>query len=764
MRWLDEHTAYGKTALVAVETALYNFDRLYEYIIPGEFEERIGAGQRVSLHFGRGQAPANAMVFEVREREFSTKELKYIKRLADNQAVLNDEQLRLAVWIKENTFCTYYDAVRLLLPAKSIDPSKAKQTGKANQKLRLAFESGGKGTEPIAPIAENNDILPALPTAKQRQVLDFLAENGTASTHEITQLCGVGAGVVSALIKKGLIQIAPDESEAERNGGDIISAASESITLSAEQRRVYDGISALMNSPEAKCALLRGVTGSGKTLVFIELIKQALNREQTALMLVPEISLTPQMTKRFVNTFGGIVAVTHSGLTLTERAQVYERIRKGEARIVIGARSAVFAPLNNIGIIIIDEEGEHTYRSENNPRYHARNIAKQRAFYHKALLLLASATPSLESYHFAATGRYALFELNERYGESLLPIVKIADMREERGNFSDELKSALIKTRLAGEQSLLLINRRGYHTYVSCMSCSTALTCPNCRVALTYHKPGNRVMCHYCGYYAPLPQTCPNCGSVKINAIGSGTQRIEDELADLLPGARILRMDSDTTRTRGVYERQFADFAAGEYDVMVGTQMIAKGLDFENVTLVGVLQIDKALYSGDYMGYEQTFSLITQVVGRSGRAAKPGRAIIQTYTPEHYVLRLAAKQDYPVFYNNEIAVRRELVYPPFCDICNFVLSHADERVCEQAAVIFADIFAQKASGLPTVILGPTKAGTGSIMGKFRQKLLVKCKNNKAFRRAASEALIAARQDRTNFNGTSIYAEINGAII
>jgi primosomal protein N' (replication factor Y) len=756
MRWLDEHTAFGKTALVAVETALYNFDRLYEYIIPGEFEDKLSAGQRVSVHFGRGQGSANAanaMVFEVRERQFSTKELKYVKRLADFCPVLNDEQLRLAAWIKENTFCTYYDAVRLLLPVKSVDTAKLKPTSKANQRLCLA--------PPEPQDAEPDVFLYAAPTAKQRQVLDFLEENGIATAHEITQFCDVGAGVISTLIKRRLIQVAPPEAAAD---GDITPAAAENIILSNEQRRVYDGILALMNHPEPKCALLRGVTGSGKTLVFIELIKQALSQGKTALMLVPEISLTPQMTKRFVNTFGGIVAVTHSGLTLTERAQVYDRIKKGEASIVIGARSAVFAPLENIGIIIMDEEGEHTYRSENNPRYHARNIAKQRAFYHKSLLLLASATPSLESYHCAVTGRYTLFELNERYGQSLLPIVKIADMRDERGNFSDELKSALIKTRLNGEQSLLLINRRGYHTYVSCMSCSTALTCPNCRVALTYHKPGNRIMCHYCGYYAPLPQTCPICGSAKINAIGSGTQRIEDELADLLPGARILRMDSDTTRTRGVYEKQFADFAAGEYDVMVGTQMIAKGLDFENVTLVGVLQIDKALYSGDYMGYEQTFSLITQVVGRSGRAAKSGSAIIQTYTPEHYVLRLAAKQDYPVFYSNEIAVRRELFYPPFCDICNFVLSHADEKACEQAAVIFADIFTERAKNLPTVILGPTRAGTGSILGKFRRKLLVKCKNNKAFRKAASEALIAARQDRTNFNGIAIYAEINGTII
>lgn len=526
-----------------------------------------------------------------------------------------------------------------------------------------------------------------------------------------------------------------------------------------------------MEDSAPKCALLRGVTGSGKTSVFIKLIARALASGKSAIMLVPEISLTPQMVGRFRRLFGSGVAVMHSSLSLGERADEYRRVKEGRARIVIGTRSAVFAPVRDLGIVVIDEEGEGTYKSESAPRYHTRDIAKQRCFAHSAFLLLASATPSLESYYFAKSGRYSLFELDERYNSAALPEVYMVDMREEAANgnhsaFSMTLLRELRSNLDRGEQSILLLNRRGYHTSVRCASCGAPAECPNCSLPLTYHKINDSLICHYCGFQKRVDRVCPKCGGKFFTMLGTGTQRIEDEISEAFPKARVLRMDADTTATKNAFERKFKAFAEGEYDIIVGTQMIAKGLDFPNVTLVGVLKTDNSLYAGDFRAYERTFSLITQVVGRSGRGGKRGRALIQTFSPEHYVLNLAAKQNYPAFYEEEIKLREAMLYPPFCDVVTVGFSSLLEKECGAAARKFAAMLAENAKPrgerLPLRILGPAPSAIGRINGRYRQKLMIKCRNSKALRALIENTLKQAYGDRA-FHNVSFYADMNGSL-
>ncbi|MDR0222926.1 MAG: primosomal protein N' [Oscillospiraceae bacterium] len=747
----------GLTALVAVERALYSFDRLYSYVVPRELEGTVEAGKRVSVPFGRGSKKMNGMVFAVQRREYDPRNIKKIHEVLDAEPVMNAETLALTSWIKENTFCTYYNAVGCVLPPVLRDPEAAgrRLAGKTERIVRLSGESGD---------------CPDNLTPKQKAVVTAL-ENHSASVKELCYLCSVTPAVVTNLVKKGVLEEfaqpvpppVPEGTKNAMNAGDI--------ELTPAQNGVFAGLLELVKSGEPKCALLRGVTGSGKTSVFIKLIGEVLAMGKTAVALVPEISLTPQVIGIFTSYFGNAAAVIHSGLSMAKKTEEYGRLKSGEAKIAIGTRSAIFAPLENIGIIVIDEEGEHTYKSERSPRYHARDIAKQRCFRHNALLLLSSATPSMESYRKAKTGKYSLFELNERYSGNALPDVYVVDMKIEaalgnKGNFSEPLINELRANLERGEQSLILLNRRGYYTYMCCIACGEVSLCPSCGVPLTYHKPGDNLSCHYCGFIKPLSGgvfACGKCGSRFARKAGTGTQRAEDELSGLLPGARILRMDADTTMTKGAYERGFGSFGDREYDVMLGTQMIAKGLDFSNVTLVGVLLIDKSLYGGDYLGYERTFSLITQVVGRSGRGGKKGRAYLQTYTPEHYVLKLAARQDYAGFYEEEAAIRETLLFPPFCDLCVAEFSSAAEKTAAEAASVFAGIFGEELKKsekpVPVRVLGPVKSGAGNPNGRFRYRLIIKCRNSAAFRGAMKESLIAANSDkRFEFTGIAAWFE------
>lgn len=802
-------------AAVAVEKTATSFDDLFDYVVPDYLAGAVRAGARVIVPFGRGNRKRAGVVFSVGERETEAK-LKEIYSAADDGIFLSAEMLEIAQWLRETTFCTYYDAVRSMLPAGlslmiseeyalAEDPPQTALSG-AEQKLIDEYYAldGEKERAALLTKTENRRTVAALaakgviqkkelsrrrvgdetertvyPTGaetagirlspKQKSVLETLGEVGAASVRELCYLCNVTASVVKNLELKGLVGIEQTEvSRAVSKEAEITQDLSD-LHFSPLQQRTYDGLKQLMDSGEAKCALLRGVTGSGKTSVFIKLIEAATKEGKTAILLVPEISLTPQTVGKFQSLFGNTVAIMHSSLSLGQRADEFKRIARGEAKIVIGTRSAVFAPVENLGIIVIDEEDEHTYKSEMSPRYHAREVAKQRCFRHKALLLLASATPSFESYTNALNGRYSLFEMEERYSTAELPEVHMIDMRIEaengnRGNFSEELLEELKQNLERGEQSMLLLNRRGYHTYANCISCGAVVECPNCAVPLTYHKVNNSAICHICGFHREMPRVCDKCGSRYIYQSGTGTQRIEDEIREYFPQARVLRMDADTTMSKFSYERRFNEFRNNEYDIMIGTQMIAKGLDFENVTLVGVLLIDRSLYAGDYLGYEKTFSLITQVVGRSGRGSKKGRAYIQTFSPDHYVLELAAKQDYKEFYEQEIAVRRALIFPPFCDICLLVLSSPDEKAVGRAAELFFGMLKNAADGrrdIPVILLGPTDGG--KIGGIFRRRIVVKCRRSPVLRDMLRGVMREAYR-REEFRGVNFYADFNGEII
>lgn len=813
-------------AAVAVDKCLYPFDKLYDYIVPDRFEGSVSVGQLVTVPFGKGNKKRVALVYGLERKSCNPAKLKPLTDISQNGIALSDEQLGLSVWLKENTFCTYFDAVRTILPpglnfsiraryclnkdntdrrgllpeelavleelaavksekrlsqmieevgsperSRAVDGLKAKGFIFTNEEMKRHV---GDETEQMVRLAEDfeqNDRAAKL-TSKQKTVIDALAEYEAASVRELCYICGVTSVVIKNLVKYGLLEeytytvsrIDTSEGERIRDPEDIV--------LSPCQQEAYDRLEAMTDGEKPRCALLHGVTGSGKTSVFIKLIDKTIKSGRTALMLVPEISLTPQMVKNFRELFGNTVAIVHSSLSMGQRADEYKRIRDGGAKIVIGTRSAVFAPLDNIGIIVIDEEGEHTYKSDRSPRYHARNVAKQRCFRHNSLLLLASATPSPDSMYNAKSGRYDLVTLKERYNRSELPEVYTVDMKAEyengnRGNFSQALLHEIEVNLQKGEQTLLLLNRRGYHTHISCIKCGKVMECPNCGLPLTYHKANETLCCHYCGHTEKMPDSCPECKSKYITQSGTGTQRIEDEIRQYFPKARILRMDADTTMSKNAFANRFEEFGRGDYDIMVGTQMIAKGLDFENVTLVGVLSIDKSLYAGDYLGYERTFSLITQVVGRSGRGSKTGRAYLQTFSPDHYVLQLAAKQDYDEFYNQEIEARKALLFPPFCDICLVGFSSLLEQPCVKAARRFLDIFkvriGKEPKELPIRVLGPTKMGTGRLGGRFRNKLIIKCKFNRQFRAVLNDVLLEAYKDKAFLN-VNFFVDINGEIM
>ena len=483
--------------------------------------------------------------------------------------------------------------------------------------------------------------------------------------------------------------------------------------------------------------------------MFLKLVEKAVEKGEGVIVMVPEISLTPQMLDLFYKRFGKKVAVFHSALPLGQRLDEWKRVKNGEALIALGTRSAVFAPFSKIGLIVMDEEQEHTYKSEQSPRFHARDVARFRAAYHKCVCLLSSATPSIESFSAAKAGKYTLCTLDERYGNAVLPDVIPVDMRSEMisgncGNISMVLAQEIEKNLQNGEQVILLLNRRGHNTYVSCPSCGYVATCENCSISMTYHSANNRLMCHYCGHSEPFTTTCKNCGSDHLRYSGAGTQKLEDELALLFPSARVLRLDADTTMMRNAFSQKLTAFANKEYDILIGTQMVAKGLNFPNVTLVGVLGADQSMYSDDFRGFERTFSLLTQVVGRSGRGETPGRAYIQTQNPDSNVIKLAAKQDYVAFYEDEILTRKLMIYPPYCDILSVMFSAVSQKEAMGAAAFFADIVKNKIlsefSDVKLIILKPMPTAVPRVNNKYRFRIIIKCKNGKRFRELINKSV------------------------
>ncbi len=747
--------------------------------------------------------------------------IKYVLSVEDARPIFDQEQIQLVHWLREHTFCTYYDAIRTLLPkALQLRISSHYQLGSTKDLSGLSQEESNlvalllharstkefdsllaswstpKKRGIVKSLLEKNvierrtDVKPGQRTKtirmvkmteeysregtfngtrKQRQVVARLLECSPMEMKSLCCICGVTSSVIYALRDKGVVTVydAPLAHTPAKKG----SLEGIGRELSEKQQAAYDRIAPHIENDKAKCFLLHGVTGSGKTAVFEKLIARTLELGKSALLLIPEISLTPQMANRFVEQFGERIVVVHSGLSLGERKTAYERAKRGDADVVIGTRSAVFTPMPQLGLIIMDEEGESSYQSDQAPRFHTLQVARFRCQYHGAVLVPSSATPSLESYYHAEQGIYELVTIDERYGNVSLPTVEIVDMVNERsqgndGEFSEALTVALRENIANGEQSILLLNRRGYHTVISCTQCNRPIECPNCSVAMTYHKSDSLLHCHYCGVVQALARTCPSCGGEPLRRMGFGTQRLEDELAQLLPKARLLRMDADTVTSRYAYEEKFEAFRKGEYDIMLGTQMIGKGLDFPNVTLVGVMSIDKALYSGDFRSYEKTFSLVTQVVGRSGRGEKKGRAVLQTFVPDHYVLRLASHQNYLDFYREEITLRRVLLYPPFCDLCVIGIIGDNEQNVQRSSNAVVNCMREEIAGradtakLPLRVLGPMPFAYERLKGNYRYRILIKCKDTTEFRSFLRAVLLRASTRRETAR-TRIYVDQNG---
>lgn len=806
-----------RVAKVAVEGAAYHFDKLYDYLLPFDMAEA-RPGCRVMVPFGRGNRKRQGVILAVEPLpENPTRpgrrkkgeapapaaaHLKPATALLDKEPLLGDEMLRLAAWLKEHTFCTYFDAVRVLLPAGislrlvasyRISPEVEAETLEAlppdaRRLARRLYDSGGTverdrllevmGLSADSPLPEQlvrqgilertddavrrvgdasirmvrllPDREPGKRTEKQQAVLDFLEEAGTASVKEVCYFAGVTEAVIQNLCKKKALELYEQEALRAPRGGEAKAADRGEIVLTDAQQAAFQALlkkyrQASAAEPNERgrggAALLYGVTGSGKTQVFLKLVDRVAESGRGVIVMVPEIALTPQTLSIFRRRYGEKVAVFHSAMSLGQRMDEWKRVKRGEAQIAVGTRSAIFAPFDDLGLVIMDEEQEHTYKSESSPRFHARDVARFRCAYHGGLLVLASATPSIESFTAAKAGRYALCRLPQRYGASALPQVVTVDMREQAGGgtsaISEYLLERMQQTLEAGQQAILLLNRRGYNTFVSCRSCGHVLTCPNCSISMTYHAANNRLMCHYCGYSTEYTHICPECGSEHVRYTGMGTQRVEAELCALFPGTRILRMDADSTMTRDAYEKHLTAFAAGEYDLMLGTQMVAKGLDFPRVTLVGVLSADQAMYAEDYRSFERAFSLLTQVVGRSGRGETPGLAVIQTMNPDTSIIRLAEAQDYDAFYEQEIGTRRLMIYPPYCDLGMVGFVSEDKAAAKEGADWFLEQVKSMTAGeyadVRVMVLGPSPASVPKVGGKYRYRMLIKCRNTARFR-------------------------------
>ncbi len=784
--------------------APYHIDREYAYYLPVTLCDDVRVGSLVAVPFGGGNRRSYAVVTS-RTGQSELEKVKPVLAVLPDRFSLTEEMLGLCFFLREHTLCSLGDAVRCLLPGavfsvineyfevgENLPDTEAaaavhafvQSVGRARREdilaacaVRTAFLSGlvergilsrvyerkkeSEKTEKLLSLAVTAEEIDTLlsPEAGRRRlrseaaekILRTLLAEGEMRRADLCTLARVKPAQIAPLVGRGLLR--EREVPVLRDPYSHLRRATDTseILLSRAQSRAYDTCLSLYESGRPQAGLLFGVTGSGKTRVMMKLIDRVLADERGVIVMVPEIALTPQTVGLFCARYGDRVAVIHSSLGEGERLDAWCRIAEGKADLVIGTRSAVFAPLKNIGLIVMDEEHEHTYKSENDPKYHAREVAAYRAGVHDAMLLMASATPSLESYYKAETGKYTLIELTERYGGAVLPETEIVDMREElkEGNrtpLSARLRGALTETGEAGEQAILFLNRRGYHTSVSCKSCGEPLLCPHCSVALTHHtdRAGGSMFCHCCGYRTAPKTACPACGAEALSYVGFGTQKAEGELSESFPEARVLRMDADTTAGKEAYNRLLDTFRRGEGDILLGTQMVTKGHDFPRVTLVGVLLADTSLYINDFRSAEHTFSQLTQVIGRAGRADKKGRAIIQTYTPENQTVRLACRQDYVGFYRSEIALRRALSFPPFCDIVQFTLSSPYEHELLTAGQDLLTEMTRLAraefADLPLVIFGPFEAGVYRAAGKYRLRFVVKCRLSKYSRAYFSRIL------------------------
>ncbi len=800
-------------AEIVIDGAIGSFDKKYSYALPKSLVGFVRAGMRVIIPFGKANIKKQGMILSVYE-DNGDLALKEVLSVLDKEPILSDEMLKMCEWMHSHIFCSYYDAIHAVLPTglnykiteylsvntefsdiealnddeKNIyeylcrngETDSAKLIADLSvddAALRSLFERNicfkncvpkrvaGDLTRKYIRVCDEFSLDAAKLTARQKEVYELLCDVGSVSVRELQYFSGASIGVINSLVLKGAAQFyqkqefrlpfraskAPDKTP---------------INLTDEQNEAFLGLKEQAFSDKGETALLFSVTGSGKTQVFLKLTDEVSASGRGVIIMVPEIALTPQMIRIFSDRYGDKIAVFHSAMSIGQRMDEYNRVKSGKALIAIGTRSAVFAPFKDLGLIIIDEEQEHTYKSEKSPRFNARDLARFRSAYHKGLLCLASATPSMESYSAALSGKIKLYKLAHRFGAADLPEVMVVDMHKElndgnSSNISRALANKIESELSRGKQAIILLNRRGHNTYVSCRECGWVASCDSCSVSLTYHSANKRMMCHYCGKSIPLPSSCPDCDSEFLSFTGAGTQRLEEELNLLFPNAKILRLDADSTLTRDSYSENLGAFSRGEYDIMIGTQMVAKGLDFPRVTVVGVIGADRALYSDDYRGFERTFSLLTQVVGRAGRADDKGIAVIQTTDVQNNVITLAKSQDYDAFYQEEILNRKLMTYPPFCDIALVVAQSVDRNLANDSInQIFNNIKTLVAcdySDVKTIILGPCAATVPRVNGKYRFRMIIKCKNNQRFREMLQKATEIKRK-RDTYIGIDINPE------
>ena len=811
-------------AKIAVSAATYAIDKPYSYRIP----EGLGLqpGHRVLVPFGRGNRQAEGVVLSVEEG--SAENLKSVQEVLDEEPLIDEKMLRLAAFLRERYFCTFYEAIRAMLPGGAWFRSRERYTlvsdapwketiirqPNALKVLELLEQTGGQAdgdalrqllpdekeragaikylirkkwitaqsdflrrvgdkTELIATLAasaeEAKEYAARRPksAAMQRSVLELMCSVGQVSVKELCYFTGASGNTVKRLAELGYLELS--EKPVLRCSEIVPAKLNGPLVLNAEQDAAFQGLKQQMQSDGPGVALLYGVTGSGKTSVYLKLIRQCLEDGKSAMLLVPEIGLTPQLLSILAAHFGEAVAVQHSSLAATERYDQWKRLRSGEAKVVVGTRSAVFAPCQNLGLIVLDEEQEHTYKSENSPRYSAKEVAIWRGAKEKALVLLGSATPSVESMYRAKNGDYSLYRLHGRYNGRALPQVQIVDMKEELKNgndspFSHALLDAILDTWQSGKQAILLLNRRGSSRALVCVDCGESPECPRCSNRLTFHSANRRLMCHYCGHSQTVTERCPSC-SGHLKSVGLGTQRAQEILHEAFPEMEVLRMDADTVSAVNTHEKILSRFKNDHVPVLIGTQMVAKGLDLPDVTLVGVLDADMSLYMDSYRAAETTFDMLTQVVGRAGRGESEGRALIQTLVPEHKIIGLAAKQDYDGFYDLETQLRRVTTSPPFADVCTVTFVGENEAAVLRGAAVFRNSLGQcltdpQYGAQEAVLLGPAPCPVMKINYNFRYRLTLRCAMNRQMRFLMSYLLRQFQKDRAN-RGVSAFIDVNG---
>ena len=810
---------------IAVSAAPYSIDKPYDYLVPESLEEAAVPGVRVTVPFGQGNRESEGIILSRVENGEKHPRLKPLKAVLDAEPVLDSDGIALALWMRQRYFCTLFDAVKTILPAglwyrfreiwrvaEGLDRAAAEAAAAAVKRgaavLDVLFDGDGSADLETLRDVCGEDVSATLKTlqkagvvtcetaAKRKigdktrrmvelaigaeealtltekrkktsqryEIVSLLASTGRTSAADICYFTGASMATLRGMEKAGIVAFTEEEKLRVPQPKQVEPGAP--IVLNEEQQAAFDAVLALTQEEKAEVVLLHGITGSGKTQVYLRLVQEILKQGKTAIVLVPEIVLTPQMMRKFTSYFGDKVAMLHSSLRMTERYDQWKRIRRGEVQVVLGTRSAIFAPLKQLGLIILDEEQENSYQSENPPRYHTRDIAKYLCAREKAVLQLCSATPTVETAWTAEQGIYKKALLRNRYNAHALPRVEIADLRQEIRNGNAGLIGEVLRTELEqnlarGEQSILFLNRRGSSRMLLCGECGYVPECPRCSVPMTYHSANGRLMCHYCGHSERVKEVCSECGGI-MKHVGAGTQKVEEELRELFPEAGILRMDADTTS--GGHEAILKKFEQERIPILLGTQMVAKGLDFENVTLVGVLSADISLYVDNYRAAERTFSLLTQVVGRAGRGGKTGRAVIQTYTPDNDVIRSAAQQDYDSFYESEIRMRRMRRYPPFADLFTFTVSGAEEGAVLRAAAGVRETLRQMFAAAEFAadepeILGPAPAPVLKLNNRYRYRVVLVGKNNKATRSQVSWLLKQFASDRAN-RGLNIFVDCN----